>query len=434
MVLAVFSCDNRLELEPAQSISEGLALENETNIKAVLVGAYDELGAGGFFAGETLRNSELLGGDGEIQWVGTFNGPREVFNKNMIAENPDATGVWTNGYQTVNMINNVLAGLDKINDTDRPVVEGEALFIRAMVYFELIRFFALPYEAGQANSQAGVPLVLEPTRGIDDGSFVSRATVDQIYSQIITDATRAASLLPANNSWRASSGAANALLARVYLQQGDFSNSLNAANSVISSGEYALMPSYEDVFNRDDNSSEDIFAIQVTSQDGANRMNTFYSIPDFGGRDGDIDILEGHLNLYDPTDERLALFYEGNGATRTGKWNNQFGNIGIFRLAEMHLIRAECNIRLGSSTGAPALDDYNATRTRAGLTAATDVTLDDILLERRLELAHEGHKIHDIKRNKLNVDNLPYNDNTLVFPIPARDVVANPNLTQNPGY
>jgi tetratricopeptide (TPR) repeat protein len=297
-----------------------------------------------------------------------------------------------------------------------------------------VRFYAKPYEAGQANSQLGVPIVQTPTRSISEESKVGRNTVQEVYTQIITDLSKAESQLPEDNEWRASKGAAAALLARVYLQQGDYAKARDAANRVISSGAYALLKNYKDVFNRDENSSEDIFAIQLTTQDGANLMNTHFSIPDFGGRDGDVEILQGHLSLYDPADKRLALFYDGNGAIRTGKWNNLYGNVNIIRLAEMYLIRAECNQRLGTSVGASPLADYNVVRTRAGLPAATSVTLDVILLERRLELAHEGHKIHDMKRLKLSVGPLPYNADKLVFPLPQREINANGNLQQNPGY
>lgn len=121
---------------------------------------------------------------------------------------------------------------------------------------------------------------------------------------------------------------------------------------------------------------------------------------------------------------------------RSGKWNNKFGVINLFRLAEMYLTRAECNYRLGTTTGATPLDDYNAIHTRAGLPAATSATLDDILLERRLELSFEGFRIHDVRRLHENVANYPYDDPKLVFPIPARELEANPSLRdeQNPGY
>lgn len=434
LAMGFTSCNEELNLEPYQSISEDLALENDNNVKAVLIGAYDALGAGALLGGNSLRDAELLGGDGEVLWVGTFLGPREIANKQMNANNNDAAELWLTAYNAINICNNVLAGLGVVAEGDKAQVEGEALFIRAIAYFQLVRFYAKPYEAGQANSQLGVPIVQTPTRSISEESKVGRNTVQEVYTQIITDLSKAESQLPEDNEWRASKGAAAALLARVYLQQGDYAKARDAANRVISSGAYALLKNYKDVFNRDENSSEDIFAIQLTTQDGANLMNTHFSIPDFGGRDGDVEILQGHLSLYDPADKRLALFYDGNGAIRTGKWNNLYGNVNIIRLAEMYLIRAECNQRLGTSVGASALADYNVVRTRAGLPAATSVTLDRILLERRLELAHEGHKIHDMKRLKLSVGPLPYNADKLVFPLPQREINANGNLQQNPGY
>jgi len=434
-LLGATACQDELELEPAQSVDEDLALSSDQNVKAALVGAYDELGVDDLFGGNTLRNSELLGGDGEVRWVGTFNSPREIFNKAITTDNGDVGEVWLEGYETINITNNVLSALGVVNEDDRASVEGEALFIRSLVYFELVRFFAKPYEAGQANAQPGVPLVLTPTRGVSEANRSTRSTVEQVYTQIIGDLTKAESQLPADNEWRAGKWAAAALLARVYLQQGNYAAARDAANRVIGSGAFSLLPSYEDVFGRDENSNEDIFSIQVTTQDGVNSMTTFFSIQDFGGRDGDIEIQPAHLALYDPMDDRLDLFFEANGGvTYSGKWNNQFGNVGLIRLAEMYLIRAEANIRLNTAVGATPLADYNRIRTRAGLPAATAVTLDEILRERRRELAHEGFRIHDLKRLKQNVGSLAYNADKLVFPIPAREIQANPNLTQNSGY
>ncbi|MBK6947810.1 MAG: RagB/SusD family nutrient uptake outer membrane protein [Haliscomenobacter sp.] len=432
--LGVSACDEELNLEPYQSISEDLALDSDNNVKAVLTGAYDGLGNGDVLGGNALRNSELLGGDGEIVWVGTFAGPREIANKQMTIGNLDAQELWLDAYTAINRANNVLTGLGVVVEDDKASVEGEALFIRAICFFELVRFYGKPYEAGQANAQLGVPLVLTPTRGISEESKLPRNTVAEVYAQVIQDLTKAESLLPSENEWRANKGAAAALLARIYLQQGDYAKARDAANRVIESGDFQLLADYGNVFNRDENSSEDIFAIQVTTQDGINNMNTFFSIPEFGGRDGDIEILEGHLSLYDPADDRLKFFFDGNGAIRSGKWNNQFGNVGILRLAEMYLIRAESNQRLGTAIGATPLADYNTVHTRAGLPAANSVTLNQILLERRLELAREGFKIHDMKRLKQSVATLAYNADKLVFPIPQREVDANSNLLQNGGY
>jgi starch-binding outer membrane protein, SusD/RagB family len=437
VLLGIFSgCTKYLDLEPSQSISENVALTSDKNVKNVLIGAYSQFTLPSIYGGNLLRNAELLGGNGEIQWVGTYIDPRQIFNKTMIASNSEAEVQWRDSYATINTVNNVLNSLSVVKVADRDWVEGESKFLRGLMYFDLVRFFAQQYQVPGPNTQLGVPLITSPTHGINSSSFVGRNTVDEIYAQVIADLTDAAAKLPADNDVYASSGAANALLARVYLQKGDYAKARDAANTVIGSGVYSLQTTYDAVFNNDNNTSEDIFATQITPQDRFSSMTEFFSIPEYGGRDGDIDILTGHLNLYPVGDQRKDLFFLGNGAMRTGKWNNQYGVINLIRLAEMYLIRAECNIRLSTAVGATPLADYNKIHTRAGLTPAATVTLANILMERRLELAFEGFKIHDVRRLHDNVGALPYNDPKLVFPIPGRELEANPTLKtqQNPGY
>jgi tetratricopeptide (TPR) repeat protein len=436
LMLFFSACDKLLDLEPYQSISEDISLESDLNVKKVLSGAYTQFDDASIYGGCILRNAELLGAGNECLWTGTYTGPRQIFNKQMIASNEDATSQWLDSYEVINIANNVLSALAVVDEEDRDRVEGEALFLRSLMYFDLVRFFGQQYKIGETNSQYGVPLVITPTRGVDEGSFVSRNTVEEIYNQVITDLSAAGSKLPEDNGVYASSGAANALLARVYLQKGDYAKARDAASSVIESGFYELLPTYAEVFNNDDNSSEDIFATQITAQDVMSSMTEFFSVPEFGGRDGDVEILDGHLNLYSPGDQRKDLFFDGNGGMRSGKWNNMYGVVNLIRLAEMYLIRAECNFRLSTAIGDTPVNDYNAIHTRAGLTGALTVTLADILLERRLELSYEGFRIHDQRRLNENIGSLPYNDPKLVFPIPAREIEANPALAsqQNDGY
>jgi hypothetical protein len=100
----------------------------------------------------------------------------------------------------------------------------------------------------------------------------------------------------------------------------------------------------------------------------------------------------------------------------------------------MVLIRAEANFRLGTTVGAAPLEDVNAIRLRADATPYEALTLDLILLERELELAFEGHRIHDIKRTKGKTGTFAWNDPKLVFAIPQREIDANSLLSQNFGY
>lgn len=436
LLLTTMACDKYLDLEPSQSISEDFALDTDKNVKNVLIGAYSIFDNAELYGGNILTWAELLGGDDEISWEGTYTDVRQIFQKQISSANADVRAQWMSAYRTINIVNNVLSALEVVNEADRNRVEGEALFLRALMYFDLARFYGLPYEAGQVNNQLGVPILLEPTRGISEDSKVERSSVEDVYDRVITDLISAASKLPATNTVYATSGAATALLARVYLQMEDYTSARAASHAVITSGNYTLRPNYASVFNNNNMTSEDIFITMRTSQDRFSAMTEFWSIPAFGGRDGDIVILDAHLDLYDPADDRRALFFTNAGRIFTGKWNNQYGPTAVIRLAEMYLIRAEANFMLPDNLGPTPTADINTLAERAGLGANyyASVTLNDILLERRLELAHEGHKIHDVRRLKISVGARPYNAPELLFPIPFREIEANPKLIQNEGY
>ncbi|MFN0275288.1 MAG: RagB/SusD family nutrient uptake outer membrane protein [Chitinophagales bacterium] len=426
------SCEDILELEPAQSISNELALSDDESVKQALIGAYDNLSTSGLFGGEVLRNSELYAGDGQLNWLGTFTAPREIFQRNILSSNGDVNDFWVDAYATINACNAVLNALDVVIEEDKAQIEGEAKCLRGLCYFELTKYFGQQYETSTLSNLAA-PIVLTPTMSFDESTFVSRNTVTECYAQVISDLTSAESLLPEDNGFFCDKQVAAAILARVYLQMEDYANARDAADRVISSGNYDLVSVYADCFGQDENTEEDIFALQVSEQDGSNAMNTYFATNTNGGR-GDIEILEAHLALYDTADVRFDLFYEQGGTMFCGKFNNEFGNLPIIRLAEMYLVRAECNERLGTSVGASPLDDYNIVHTRAGMAEAGSVTLDDILFERHLEIAFEGQRLWDVKRLKGTVATMNYNDPKLVFPIPQAEIEVNPNLVQNEGY
>ena len=180
---------NTLTLNLPRAISENLALSSDANVKNVLIGAYSQFDDPAIYGGNLLRNAELLGGNGEIQWVGTYIDPRQLFNKTMIATNSDVTDQWIDSYEVINTVNNVLDAINIVKEADRARVEGEALFLRGLMYFDLVRFFGDQYVAGGTNTQFGVPLVLTPTEGISSSSFVTRNTVEEVYNQVITDLT-----------------------------------------------------------------------------------------------------------------------------------------------------------------------------------------------------------------------------------------------------
>ncbi len=433
------SCTKKLDLFPQQDIADETVFTSDANVKKALNGAYDALSSANLYGGTILLFSELLASDGEIQWEGTFNQPREVWNKAILTTNTFVRDLWLSAYNTINITNNILDAISIVNAADQNRVKGEALFIRASLYFELVKLYAKPYSAGNVSSNPGVPLVLTPTRGIDQASYVARNTVEQTYTQILTDLIEAESLLPSSNSIYASKVAAAAQLSRVYLQMANYAGARDAANRGIGYGGYSLTAPYAKAFNSgrinvdDANStvSESIFHIAVSAQDGANGMHVYWSITYYGAREGDVTILPKHLNLYNANDARRDLFYQGagnsigSGPYRSGKWKYIYSNIAIFRLAELYLTRAEANLREGTVVGATPLSDVNLIRVQhAELPSLVSVTLADILLERKLELAHEGQGIHDRKRLQLTTDGFAHGDVKLLLPIPQREIDA----------
>lgn len=434
--LLAVNCDSLLDTEPAQSIDGSVALETEANVLTVLNGAYDGMSDDDMFGGQYQMEADLMANDNtdpEIRWVGTFEEPEQIWRKQILVENGQVSATWTESYDAINRANNVLSALDVIEDqATRDQVEAEAKFIRGIAYFYLVQFYAKPYSDGNASSNPGVPIILTPTTGIDESSQVSRNTVQEVYDQVLSDLTDAEAGLPDENGGYATSYAAAGFLSRVYLQLGQYGNARDAAHRVIDSGAFSLVPNYVDAFNNAENSSEDVFAIQVSEQDGAHSLNTFFAHPDFGGR-GDITISPTHLAFYEAGDERINAMRADSSATE--KWNDFTANIPVIRLAELLLTRAEGISEAGpGTTGATAAGDLNAVRARVGLAPIVAPTTADILAERKLELAFEGQILHDLRRTQRDVGSFAYDADEVVWPIPQRETDVNPNLTQNPGY
>ena len=436
VLLLAVSCNKKLAVTPKQSIDEKDALKTPSDVQVALVGAYADMGGTSVYGGRAFLNPDLLGDNNELNWTGTFQELTQIKNKTIPVDNAFIRDTWLGAYAAINDANNVLSALDVITvQTAKDRTEGEAKFIRGSMLFDLVRLYAKAYNDGNPANNDGVPIVTTPTRGITVADQRPRNKVSEVYTQAIQDLTDAEAKLPAANGFFANKYCAAAMLARVYLQKGDFANARDAANRVIAGGAYSLRPTYAGVFPNAlaapvANTTEDIFAMQVTLTQGTNSFFTFYSS---SGR-GDIQIKAAHLALYEVGDARKTLFYTSGGSTFTGKHEARYGNVHIIRLAEMYLIRAEANLRLGTTTGATPEQDLTRIRARVGLAPIIGPTLNDILKERKLELMFEGFTLHDIKRLQGSVGLLAWNDPKLVYPIPQREINVNPNLTQNQGY
>lgn len=439
-LVSMTACDKKLDLTNPQSIAAADAFSTSDKVKKVLIGNYATLGGGGLFGGSALWMSELMASGGDLNWVGTFPEPRQIWSKNILVSNSNVLATYSQAYRVIFNANNILANISVVTAVDQPKVSAEAKFQRALAYFELIKYFGeKPFFAGNATTLKGVQLIIAPGPSApqDDTYLMPRSSVDAVYQQIITDLTQAETDLPAKNGVYANKPSASLALARVYLQQDKFAEARDAADrciSVATANAFALVGTYSAAFNNAANTTEDLFSMQVTNQAGTNSCHTFFSTTTYGGRDGDIEVTPAHLSKYDVLDARRSLFFIEAGTSYCGKWRDIYKNVKVMRLAEAYLTRAECNRRLNTSIGATAEADLHRTRGRAGLALLVAPTLQQILDERELELAFEGQGLWDAKRLRLTVDGKAWNDDKMTFPIPLRERNINPALEQNPGY
>lgn len=473
--LSLAGCKDALEIEPQQSIDAATAYDTSQKVSAAVVGAYARLDDPRLYGTDLILVPELQGqlNAGYTVWNGSFTNYNQLYRRTQISTLSNAQGIWTQAYAAINQCNLILANLTAVTDAgQRTQFEGEARFIRGLMYFELVRQYAQQYTPGGPNTQPGVPINLAAITGVEQADTkLPRSTVQQVYTQVIADLQAAIQALPAQNVTRASKYSAEAILARVYLQQGDYTAARAMANDVITNSGSSLQGSVAAVFaNR--NSGESLFEIQQNDQNNAGTSNdglaTYFAGYSPNGDQtilygrGDVYIRPAFVGLYEPSDARgtdnlsaittKKLIYVSDGNNKTGlfrtiKWRTYGQNIPVARLAEMYLIRAEADVRGGTGGVASATADINLLRARSGATPYTTVTLANVLLERQLELAFEGFRLHDLKR--VNAIVVPAaaatattpaspailaSDSRYVLPIPQREINNNPLLTQNAGY
>ncbi|HMP93581.1 MAG TPA: RagB/SusD family nutrient uptake outer membrane protein, partial [Phnomibacter sp.] len=245
-VSTLAACDKKLDLAPRQSIAQDLALRTEGDVKVTLIGAYDGMQSTLVYGGDFMTLSELTGNIENIRFTGTFAGLSDAYRTEMTANNTFARDTWAQAYNVINRTNNVLSALDKVTSStaERNRIEGEALYIRASMYFELVKLYAKAWGDGNNASNPGVPLVLTPTTSITEADYRARNSVAEVYTKVIEDLTKAEGLVPASNGIYVTKNAAAAQLARVYMQQANYAAARDAANRVITSGRHTLATNF----------------------------------------------------------------------------------------------------------------------------------------------------------------------------------------------
>jgi hypothetical protein len=455
LLTAMASCKKSfLELNPPTSLTPAQALGTEADLAVALRGAYSG-----------LRNSDLFGrtvpviGDimADNAYQHSLNTNRyTVYNNYTVnATDGNALGFWTAAYNVIlranNIINSPVASTPNVDQ-----YKGEAYSIRALCYFTLVRYFARPYT--DDPNGLGVPIVTT----YDPNALPARSKISEVYALILSDLTQGYSLMTKYvNSSQFSKYAARGLQAKVYLTMNDKTNAKTAALDVINNGGFTSLTTanhaayWANGAVRTDK-LETLF--EVSSDPVSNlAFDALSYIYSQAGNYGDLVVAQDFYATFAAGDVRKALYPvvprpanpPGIAIPTVNKYPNISGDYSdtkVLRLSEMYLIAAEASLP-GNEGDALTYVNYITSRRGEPAIASTGAQLfEDIINERRKELAFEGDRYMDLMRLKRDVirstdypasaRNIAYSNFRRILPIPQAELDANPNIRpqQNPGY
>lgn len=483
VVFGVISCsDSFLEESDRYSIDSESYFNSEDDYYQALIGAYDLLQSTyvNVMLGEIASDNTLCGGESATDVIG-FQQIDDMIHTEV---NSNLSDVWNWMYAGVNRANYILEFQDNTNFDGKEVIIGEARFLRAYYYFELVKWFG--------------PVPLKETRfELGDETSIPRSSVEDVYAFIEADLQYAVNNLSytAPELGRVTKGAAQALLGKAYLfhaqyDESKFGDAAGVLDNLIINGPYDLVTDYDSIFeDAGENGIESVFEVQYTDAEGAgfeclqcsegNVAVGFNGIRNYTGptfdsgfsfnvptqevvdefEDGDLRKDVAILDIEAWATETGATY--GTGNEHTGYFNRKYiarqgdlntgdqnltnpNNYRAIRFADVLLLAAEAFNR-GGIDDTKAQNYLNRVRRRAfGVTDNSfDVTTsgsnltNDIYHERRVELVGEGHRFFDLVRTNRaaqEIDGFSANKNE-VFPVPIEEIqFSNGNWSQNLGY
>ena len=452
----------------------------EEDYQSALIGAYDLLQSSylNVMLGEIASDNTLAGGESATDVPGI----QEIDDMIHTPINDQLRDIWNWMYAGVNRANYILEFKDKIDFPNKPNVLGQATFLRAYYYFELVKFFG------------DVPLAVDQRLLFGDQNTIDRTPAAEVYAQIELDLIFAADNLPLTQTQtgRVTKGAAQALLGKVYLYQSKYSLAAPVLDDVINSGVYDLVADYSTLFENDnENNVESVFEIQYTDVEGAGFgclqcSEGNVAIGFNGPRNFNGPLFESGFSFNVPTQEVFDAFDQddarrefaildivafaaansdfngGAGVTftegfeHTGYFNRKYiprvgdtnigdqnltnpGNYRAIRFADVLLMGAEAHNQ-GDGNDELARQYLNRVRERTTLSdvnASGSALTQAIYNERRLELVGEGHHFFDLVRTgraAQEIEGFTAGKNEL-FPIPLVEIqLAGNRWLQNQGY
>ncbi len=471
------ACEKYLDVEPAYTQDADNFFNTPEDYELALIGAYDLLQSAflSHWIGDIASDNAIAGGES----VTDTEGLHEIDNMQHDAVNTELRNIFRWNYAGIARVNYIMEYQDNIDFDGKSKILGEARFLRAYYYFELLKFFG------------DVPLIIDERLGAEEVTEISRTPKAQVYQQIESDLKYAASQLNWSSpvKGRADKGAALALLGKVYLFQKKYALAATTLDEVINDGGYDLLENYEDLWlAANENNVETVFDVEYTGLEGGsydcliclegNAAPGFQGIRQYNGPvygDGNSYNLptEDLYQAFAANDPRRAatvldidsfiaaqpnpasISYAEGGGGHTGYYNNKYIkrltelglpdndltsplNYKAIRFADVLLMAAEAHSLNNNPLQAQTY--LNRVRDRVDMpfiTSSGQQLTEDIWLERRYELSGEGYRFFDLVRTGQAADNIDgfISGKHEVFPIPQVEIdLAGGNWSQNPNY
>jgi hypothetical protein len=483
LMLGTISCDDLLEVEPRNSVAAGSVLTTPDAVQAAVNSVYARLRAEAYYGKSMLAVSDALADMG----FATNNSGRLINESRNILYTHFTH--WQNNYFAINEININLKAIAEGTLSPAPTQaqldkwNSELRFLRALYYHDLVRAYA--YDPGAtvpSQDRGGVPLMLEAitTSSAAASATAPRATVAEVYAQIYKDLNDAIAIAPTTGGpFFATKAAAQALLSRVALYNRDYATVVSASTAAIASaGALISGTAYvngwrattnpESIFEVKFQDANESLGVNVSMQSSFTSALSLSALTTTGGW-GDFapsSALRTQLGVSGTTvgqittgaDIRGQLYIVGPGRGSGAKIEcikfiskngiPYLDNVPVIRKTEMYLNRAEAYATAGSSVfdEALALADLNTVRVARGLATVSltgSALFEEILTQRRLEFAFEGHRWFDLKRLGRDVikaslgsgaTDVLFTEARVLANIPQREIDGNKNLVQNFGY
>ena len=449
LTLSLGGC-NILDQQSTNDVADALVITSEEGANAALIGLYNTLQSRDYYGGNYQLIADLysdIGVDGGFDNVALDEiSSLYVTPSNIIIEN-----TWLSIYNTIATANAIIARVDDVSDPDftteeKAHIRGQALAIRALAHFDLLRMFG---EHSDLNSNFGIPVVTTVQTAND---VVARSSVQDTYDAILNDLDEASAAILADDRTKSfiNTMSVEALRARVLLHAGRSEDAAAAASLVIDDGSYSLLnqADFKAIYTSPYLSDESIFELTFNVQNRSafnaatfSRTNALRTEVLFLAESSMAEFFnsrpdDARASLIDFVNNDESIIPDGRTLKYRGE-ETRDNPAFIIRLAEVYLIRAEA---LGLAGG--GLEDLNLIRINRGMSpfvesdfADESAFLNSVLDERKAELNFEGTRMFDLARTGKVTETLGIESYQAIFPVPLREIIATDGvIVQNPGY